>query len=157
MKKGFKFSKEITKICIDCNSNFISFSEKSIRCSVCNPKAEYKNNMLNYEWRIKKLYSMAKNRALKRKLPFNLSKEYLIDLWELQDGKCAISNTIFDLSDYGKFGQVNPNAPSIDRILPELGYIIGNVRITTYHVNVALSEFGLDALIELAIKIADRK
>lgn len=33
-------------------------------------------------------------------------------------------------------------APSIDRIIPHIGYIKGNVRLITYHMNISLSDFG---------------
>lgn len=54
-----------------------------------------------------------------------------------------------------KKGQVNPNAPSVDRIVPSLGYVQGNVRLITYHVNVALAEFGLGSLIKLSEDVID--
>jgi hypothetical protein len=90
--------------------------------------------------------AMAKYRAEQKAIPFNISHEYLIGLWEGSEGKCKISNRSFDLTPTAKFGQVNMNAPSIDRIIPKLGYVQGNVRLVTYHVNVALSEFGIESL-----------
>lgn len=112
--------------------------------------------MLDYKWRLRKLTAMARNRAKVKNLDFNIDEGYLISLWDSSFGNCAVSRRSFDLKPFGKKGQVNPNAPSVDRIVPELGYTKGNIRLVTYHVNVALSEFGLDELIKLAKDVAFR-
>ena len=130
--------------CCDCKGPVTTNSYRTLRCISCSKSADYRRNMLDYKWRLSKLIAMAKNRAKEKKLPFNLSKQFMIDLWEKQKGTCPISHRSFDLESSGVFGQVNPNAPSIDRINPKLGYVEGNVRIVIYHVNVAISEFGLD-------------
>jgi hypothetical protein len=105
----------------------------------------YEANMLKPEFRLSKLMAMAKNRAKTKGLEFNLSLDYLMDLW---DGHCALSGIELELNRSDK-GKVNPYAPSLDRIVPELGYTMGNVRIVCYQMNVALSEFGLDQFDEL--------
>jgi len=112
--------------------------------------------MLDYKWRLNKLLAAAKNRASTKDLPYNLTLDYLVDLWDKQEGVCPISKRKLDLAPYGEKGQVNPNAPSIDKIIPKLGYVEGNVRLVTYHINVALSEYGLEALIQLAKDVAFR-
>lgn len=109
--------------------------------------------MLNYEWRLNKLLGAAKFRAREKCVDFNLTSEHLKYLWESGEGKCAITGRHFDLKSFGNKGQVNPNAPSVDRIIPKLGYTIGNVRLVTYHCNVALSDFGLDMLRQLCLDI----
>lgn len=95
-------------------------------------------------YRMGRLVSGAKARSVSKKVPFDLDNQFLIDLWNKQEGKCPISGRSFDLenSEY----KSNPNAPSLDRIVPEKGYIKGNVRLVTWHVNMAISEFGEDAL-----------
>jgi hypothetical protein len=104
--------------------------------------------MLDYKWRMGKLLAAAKYRAKKKDLPIDINKSHLVRLWEKQDGKCAFSGRPLVLQSGA--GRVHPDSPSLDRIVPELGYIKGNVRIVTYHVNVCLSEFGDEALLELA-------
>lgn len=37
-----------------------------------------------------------------------------------------------------------PMSPSLDRIVPELGYVPGNVRVVCWAVNAALGGWGLD-------------
>lgn len=118
-------------------------------CSAkCGHRAAYKRKMLSPEFRLSKLLGMAKNRALTKELPFNLTLEHLLALWEKQEARCALSAVEFVLES-GE-GRVHPHTVSIDRIIPELGYTQGNVRLVSFHVNVALSEFGEQALLELA-------
>lgn len=97
------------------------------------------------EWRVRQLLARAKNRAIAKNLPFDLSADYLLHLWEEQGGKCAVSGRTFCLD----YDGLHPDTVSIDRITPQLGYVRGNVRLVTYHVNVAISEFGLSAFLNL--------
>ena len=150
------FSNPSKRLCKECGEEFYGKGNSRYCSRLCASRNEYTANMLDYRWRIGKLFSAAKFRANDKKLDFDLTKEYLYTLWEETEGICPISNRKFDLSSFGKKGQVNPNAPSIDRIIPELGYIQGNVRFVTYHVNVALSEFGLEAFQKLARDVAFR-
>jgi len=85
---------------------------------------------------------MAKNRAITKGLPFNLEHQDLIALWEENDGHCCLTGRklLLDISD---ISTVHPDAPSLDRIVPSFGYTKGNVRIITYHMNIALSDFGI--------------
>jgi hypothetical protein len=110
--------------------------------------------MLDPEFRIRKLTSMAKHRAKQSGVPFDIDSEYMMTLWNDNDGKCAITKIPLDLDKSDK-GKVNPYAPSFDRIIPELGYVKGNVRIVCYQLNIALSEFGLaqfDELVNLYVR-----
>ncbi len=108
----------------------------------------YEANMLKPSWRLNKLLAMAKNRAKTKELPFNITLEYLEELWEEGSGHCALSGIPIELG-RSEFGKVHPYAPSIDREVPSLGYVKGNVRIVCYQMNVALSEFGLSQFEEL--------
>ena len=87
------------------------------------------------------LVSMAKNRTKGKDLAFDIDKEFIYSLWREQDGCCLLTGKPFALvSGVG----VVPYAPSLDRIEPALGYTKGNVRLISYHLNVAISEFGLE-------------
>ena len=61
---------------------------------------------------------------------FNITHEYLIDLWKSQHAKCAYSgrDMIYNYSkkDYN-YLNYNPEKVSIDRIDSSKGYIIGNI------------------------------
>ena len=89
---------------------------------------------------------MARNRSKTKSLPFNLDNDYVYSLWKEQDGRCLLTGVYFELT--ANEGIVS-NAPSLDRINPKLGYVKGNVRLITYHLNVAISEFGLETFEEL--------
>lgn len=97
--------------------------------------------MLDYKWRLKKLYAMAKNRARDKDVPFDIDMEHLLELWG--EGFCSLSGIPLELG-RSERGKVHPYAPSLDRIKPELGYTKGNVRIVCYQMNIAISEFGLE-------------
>jgi len=126
-----------------------------LNCHSCNKSFEMKGTASNakycedcregftyYKRRLSKLFSAAKNRAAAKNLAFNISPEYLFKLWEDSDGCCAVTGRPLVLFSYGDKYQANPNAPSLDRIKPSLGYIQGNVRLICYHLNIALSDFG---------------
>ena len=130
------------------SKNKLIIRERAKQWAIDNPERHrasyhrtYNKHMLDYKWRMSKLLAMAKNRTSSKSIDFNLDVDYLINLYEKANGCCAITKRPFDLTRSSK-GKVNPSAPSIDRIVPSLGYIKGNIRIILYHLNVALSEFG---------------
>lgn len=144
-----RIAKEYKCICRVCKTEFIGARRTAFYCSSkCLSQADYKKNMLNYKWRLTKLLAMAKNRAKEKQVPFNLDAEFLINLWEETNGTCPISGRSFDLNQDASY-TVNMNAPSIDRIVPSLGYVKGNVRIVIYMVNVAMSEYGSEHFMKL--------
>ena len=74
----------------------------------------------------------AQSRAKKHNLPFNLTREYLESI---ATDECPIFKIPFEWgrSGLGK-GIKKENCPSLDRILPHKGYVIGNVEIGRAHV-----------------------
>lgn len=130
------------KQCIICGESYKPNTGSVQHCPI-HYKKHYVNWSLDYKRRVGKLCAMAKNRAKAKNLNFNLTPEYMQKVWEENQGCCALTGIPFELKHSGSKGQVHPDAPSIDRISPKLGYIEGNVRLITYHMNVALSEFGV--------------
>lgn len=140
------------KVCAHCHEAYEAHSNNSVYCSrSCKGSAIYERHMLEPEWRINKLIAMAKSRATDKGLDFNLDITYMRTLWT---GSCSLSGIPLVLERNEK-GRVHPYAPSIDRIIPSLGYVQGNVRIICYQMNVALSEFGLAQFDELVNKYAE--
>ena len=99
---------------------------------------------LDYKRRLAKLTQMAKHRAKVKELPYDIDKEHVRKLWEDSEGCCALTGQKLCLEKWGGKGQVHPQAPSLDRIEPKLGYVKGNVRLITYHMNISLSDFGVE-------------
>lgn len=137
-----------------CGKEFETDIVKKIYCTaICQAKYcqidAWNKTKLDYKFRCRKLRDMAKFRAKISALPFNLTIEYLINLWELQDGRCAISGRCFDLSRPSENETVKANAPSLDRIEPKKGYVQDNVRFVCYQVNTALNEYGEEELLKL--------
>ena len=77
-----------------------------------------------------RLYLLAKRRAKKKNISFNLTKEFVKNLWNEDDKKCPILKKEY------AFGKKNRNLnPSLDRINNKKGYIIGNVRLLSFKAN----------------------
>lgn len=72
-----------------------------------------------------------RSRAKKNKIVFDLDYAWAESVWT---GRCAITGLEFDLSG-GKKGPKS-RSPSVDRIIPELGYVKSNCRIILQCVNV---------------------
>src|ERR1035437_7976808 len=68
----------------------------------------------------------AKDRAKKRSLPFNLTLDD-IKIPEF----CPALGIKISIGD----GETTPNSPTLDRIIPELGYIVGNVCVISHRAN----------------------
>ncbi len=84
-------------------------------------------NRLYYEknW-LAVLIRGAKNRAKKKGIPFGINVE------DIQiPTHCPIFGTKFAIGN----GETLPNSPSIDRVIPELGYIPGNVILISHRAN----------------------
>jgi len=85
----------------------------------------------------------ARNRALKKTLDFDLTIDFLLELWNKQNGKCVITNlqmthTILE-------GKIKTNL-SIDKINPNLGYTKNNVQLVCNIVNVMKSDMDIEQL-----------
>ena len=86
------------------------------------------------------IWRQARERAAKRGLEFTISREFVEA--SLLAGHCAVTGAKFNLNE-GATRQ-NPLAPSLDRINPKIGYILGNCRLVTWIYNRAKGD-GTDA------------
>lgn len=75
---------------------------------------------------------------------FLIDAEYLAELWEKQNGRCAVSGVVLTHHNDGS-GRKEFNA-SIDRIDSTQGYIPGNVQLVAYRVNVLKHSLSTDML-----------
>ena len=91
-------------------------------------------------------YSKLKERSKNKGIVFDLTAEYLSKIWP-EDGVCPA------LKIKMKKGQSNGggayNSPSIDRIIPDLGYIKGNVHWISKRANQIMSDATPDQVIQV--------
>ena len=75
----------------------------------------------------------AKYRAKRDSVPFCLTREYLLSI---ATDECPIFHTPFEWGPSGLgAGNAKPNGPTLDRIEPDLGYVVGNVAFISYRAN----------------------
>lgn len=74
-------------------------------------------------------FQNAKKRALLKGLPFTVTKQ---DIYEAAGETCPVFGTRFDFVGNGR---IVPESPSLDRIVPALGYVHGNVVVISMRAN----------------------
>lgn len=92
----------------------------------------------NKEWREKKrsedrfrfVWYAAKRRAKTNDTPFTISKQDIIDIFPV-DGKCPMLGIELQFNNK----KSEDNSPSLDRIIPEKGYVPGNILLISYRAN----------------------
>lgn len=91
-----------------------------------------------FKWKCGK----TKSRARSLKIPFDLTSEYLESIWT---GYCPISlvKLQWDTS------RLNPDAAELDRIIPELGYVKGNVVFLSRRINRIKSDASFEEIKKL--------
>lgn len=92
------------------------------------------------------LKSVRRN-AERRGLPYVLGEADLEHMVARAGGRCEVTGIRFSMRRFGT--PRAPFAPSIDRIDCSLGYAPGNVRLVCQIANLAMNEWGDDALIRL--------
>lgn len=83
------------------------------------------------------LIANARTRARNRGLIFDLDAHVDEIQGRIDLGYCELTGTPFDLTPGRKF-----NSPSLDRIKPSDGYVIGNIRVVCHAVNAAMGDWG---------------
>jgi hypothetical protein len=117
------------------------------RCKKCLQKDFNRTSRLiqkdNLEYYLKDRFYGAKNRAIKKQITFDLTLDYLLDLWERQKGLCQLTkvkmtHTILE-------GKLSTNA-SVDKINPLLGYTKDNIQLVCNRANMMKSNISIEEL-----------
>lgn len=138
------------KHCKGCNSDkprsefqFFPNGDISVACKSCMPnysRSLYEKKKSN--WFGNRFYTV-KMRAKANDLAFDLTEDYIRQLYESQEGLCALSGLPMQkTSGRWRDGTVGPYAATLDRKTPVKGYVRGNVRWVLHALNVALSNWG---------------
>ena len=71
-----------------------------------------------------------KTRANKNNIPFDIDEDYIKNIWP-KDNRCPIFKIKLEQSNL----YAGDQSPSLDRIIPKLGYVKGNVQIMSHKAN----------------------
>lgn len=99
---------------------------------------------------IRQKISWSKSNNKRSNRPFNIDIDYMYDLWKKQEGLCALTGYPMSLD-----GNTNLRL-SIDKIIPELGYVKGNVQWTLFAANRAKGDMSQDDFIIMCKMIIER-
>lgn len=77
------------------------------------------------------MFSNAKQRAKKRGVPFLITKEDIEKVWP-SDNRCPILGTTFVVHR----GLPSDDSPSLDAMVPALGYVPGNIHVISHGANI---------------------
>lgn len=98
------------------------------QCLVCERKASAKRYRKDPTLQV---WNSLKINAKKNGFPFEITKEYLRSIIQDAPKVCPALGIPMIMSEYGKHKGKNANSPSIDKIIPELGYVEGNLIVIT--------------------------
>lgn len=93
------------------------------------------------------LLNYARDRSKKESLPFEIDRDFVAA--KLAVGLCEVSGLPVQRISPGGH-RTHPFAPSLDRIIPKLGYTKSNTRLVLFAVNRAMSDWGDAVLLEIA-------
>jgi hypothetical protein len=88
-------------------------------------RIKQKSKSLRVNNRIGHACRTAERRAKSKNVPFDITTPYLTDIYPADD-LCPVFNTKLEWGG-GSDEKSKDNSPSLDRIIPELGYVEGNV------------------------------
>lgn len=95
---------------------------KAYWCKVCQDTRRKENHAARP---FNKPLLNARSRAKAKGVPFNITEEYLESIWT---GVCPVFNTALRMPMQGnKKDHFSKDKPSLDRIVPAKGYVVGNV------------------------------
>jgi len=97
----------------------------------------------------KQIEQNAKLRGIK----FSIKIKPTYDLFLKQNGKCALTGDLMEFPSKQR-EKSKPNRPSLDRINPNKGYVIGNIQWVIQPINYMKLDYTQDEFIEICKKVA---
>lgn len=169
--RGYSIRRD-PKSCVRCRAKHRNFPVVELPCLHCQTVVSVPNNRAyvycskqckvaatankrsrNAETSLEKYLASiatgARNRSRKRGLPCEVTTEFLMELYTKQEGKCARTNQVLELSNPSAYKRVAPNTISIDRKDSRLGYTKDNVELVTHFFNSAKNDNTYEDLYEL--------
>jgi len=112
-------------------------------CLDCRKKQLNDNLNNNLDSFLCDVYNRTRLRAIKSGIPFTITREQFLAQFHAQFGKCFYTDEVLVC----RVGEgKSRNACSVDKIIPGVGYILGNVVFCTNRANTAKSDFNLSEI-----------
>ena len=141
------FHKGNTSWCKFCKKEYDEIYRKQEKTQTLYKSKEYRDRKGEYRKKLastnpaKIMHTTAKHRAKKQNIPFTISVEDIII-----PEYCPILNIKLERKEYGKKGTFIPESPSLDKIIPELGYTKENIIVISMKANTMKSNASLEEL-----------
>lgn len=153
----WKFQDDMQKECRDCHTlkplseyhaSQSTTDDRRSDCKDCSNKKRRKqyhsSDKFKYhtaDGKMTPALANAKYRAKKKGLEFDITRDYIISLWNEQDGRCKITNEKFKLDSNSKYSK---DGAHLDRIDSSKGYVKGNVQWIIGWVNLMKSSYDME-------------
>lgn len=126
-------------------------------CRSCYQKKRYQNVTQDPYKFLALIFTQLKSSRKKKRpdLKWNITLDDVIDVWDEQEGRCALSGVLMTHAKDGQ-GKKELNA-SLDRILPHEGYVVGNIQLVTHRVNIMKHNLSEDMFFWWCKNIIDFK
>ena len=144
----------LSKYCKSCKKEYDIIYRQTDKIQNIQKTKEYRNRKKEYKkYRFEKdpreqLLISAKFRAKKNNLPFNLEISDII-IPEI----CPILEIKLERKEYGLGQSFQPNSPSLDKIIPQLGYVKGNIIVMSMKANIMKANATKEELINFSKNI----
>lgn len=92
----------------------------------------------------------AKSNNKRTNRPFDMDLDYLYELFLEQEGRCIYTGEEFNIE------RKHPANVSIDKIVPDLGYVKGNLQLVCWAVNRAKGDLEHDTFIDMCKAVVER-
>lgn len=92
-------------------------------------------------------------RAKLKNIEISISPEYIEELLEKQNFKCALTAWPIEIDTTTTNGKSNRSTASVDRIDSSKGYVVGNIQLVHKYVNVAKHIMGQEEFIQMCYAV----
>ena|SRR6187402_404024 len=108
--------------------------------------------------RLQHLMCGVRQRCKQSNIECDIDRDYLLEVYEEQNGRCVLSGKEFDLrSRIGGRTYASPWGLSIDKVDPHQGYVKGNVRLICTMANVCKGRWSDTEVMEFCQSVMENK
>lgn len=90
-------------------------------------------------------YNQTKTSAKRKNIPFTITKQQFIDQYNSQNGLCFYTDKLM-LMQVGKGVKNRSDSFSVDKIIPEKGYVLGNVVFCANKINSCKNDLSIEEI-----------